>query len=244
VIRVVLPAYNEADNLSALLEGLREAFGDLGIAYEVIVVDDGSRDQTADIAIAAQAKMPLALVRHPVNQGLGATLRDGLITALTRSGARDVIVTMDADNTHVPGLIGWMLALIDAGHDVVIASRYRPGARVLGVPWLRRVMSRGAAWLMRLVFPISGVRDYTSGYRAYRVEPLRRAVLLYGDGFIDQAGFQCMADVLFKLSRLELIFGEVPMLLRYDRKGGESKMRVASTAGSTLSLVLRRRFGG
>jgi dolichol-phosphate mannosyltransferase len=105
-------------------------------------------------------------------------------------------------------------------------------------------MSRGAAWLIRVIFPISGVRDYTSGYRAYRVEPLRRAVAFYGDGFIDQAGFQCMADVLFKLSRLDLIFGEVPMLLRYDRKGGESKMRVASTAGNTISLVLRRRLGG
>jgi len=242
-IRIVLPAYNEAENLPALLRGVQETMEEAGAAYEVIVVDDGSRDRTAAIAEAFAATLPLVLVRHPVNQGLGATLRDGLHTALERAGARDIVVTMDADDTHVPGLIPRMVAAIGEGHDVVIASRYRPGARVCGVPLLRRIMSGGAGLLMRAVFPIPGVRDYTCGYRAYRVEALRRAAERYGSALVDQEGFQCMVDVLLKLRPLGLVFGEVPIVLRYDRKGGESKMRVGRTALHTLRLLLRRRLG-
>jgi dolichol-phosphate mannosyltransferase len=126
---------------------------------------------------------------------------------------------------------------------VVIASRYRAESRVYGVPILRRVMSRAASLLMRLVFPIRGVRDFTCGYRAYRADVLRRAIDRYQGEFVNQDGFQCMVDILLKLRPLHLIFGEVPLLLRYDRKGGESKMRVAHTAKNTLVLLWRRRLG-
>jgi dolichol-phosphate mannosyltransferase len=243
VTRVVLPAYNEAESLPALLAALQEHMDEHGLAYEVIVVDDGSRDRTAAVAAEWAERLPLVVVPHAVNQGLGAALRDGLAAAVARAGARDVVVTMDADDTHPPGLIARLLDHIDAGHDVVIASRYRPGSRVCGVPQMRRVMSNGASLLMRCVFPLRGVRDYTCGYRAYRVEVLRRALEHYGDTFVDQSGFQCMVDVLLKLSRLDLVFGEVPLVLRYDRKLGVSKMPVGDTVWSTLRLMLHRRLG-
>jgi len=243
-IRVVLPAYNEAENLPALLGALQQTMADHGFDHEVIVVDDGSRDRTAAVAEEWAARLPLVLVRHPANQGLGAALRDGLAAAVARAGERDIVVTMDADDTHVPGLIARMVDMIDAGHDVVIASRYRPGARIVGVPLLRRVMSRGASLLMRCVYPIGGVRDYTCGYRAYRAAVLRRALDRYGEAFVDQAGFQCMVDVLLKLSRLDVVCGEVPLLLRYDRKLGLSKMPVGDTVRRTLWLLVRRRLGG
>ena len=242
-VRIVLPAYNEADNLPALLRALRETMNDNGIAYEVIVVDDGSRDRTAEVVEAWSGEVPLLLVRHQVNQGLGATIRDGLLTALQRAGARDVVVTMDADDTHAPGLIAQMVRMIGEGYDVVIASRYRAESRVYGVPMARRVMSRAASLLMRVVFPIRGVRDFTCGYRAYRADVLQRAVDRYHGEFVNQDGFQCMVDILLKLRPMHVIFGEVPLLLRYDRKGGQSKMRVAATTKNTLLLLLRRRFG-
>jgi dolichol-phosphate mannosyltransferase len=242
-VRIVLPAYNEADNLPALLRALQETMEDNRIAYEVIVVDDGSRDHTAALVESWSAELPLVLVRHEVNQGLGATLRDGLHTALERAGARDIVVTMDADDTHMPGLIVQMVRMIGEGYDVVIASRYRAESRVYGVPPLRRVMSRAASLLMRIVFPIRGVRDFTCGYRAYRADVLQRAVDRYHGEFVNQEGFQCMVDILLKLRPMRLIFGEVPLLLRYDRKGGQSKMQVGRTAKNTLLLLLRRRLG-
>jgi dolichol-phosphate mannosyltransferase len=242
-LRIVLPAYEEAENLPSLLRAVQQTMEESGFAYEVIVVDDGSRDATAAIAEEWAAVLPLVLVRHAVNQGLGATLRDGLHTALARAGAADVVITMDADDTHVPGLIVRMMQMIGEGYEVVIASRYQPGARVYGVSLLRRAMSRAASLLMRTVVPMRGVRDFTCGYRAYRVDVLRRAAACYGGELVDQEGFQCMVDLLLKLRPLHPIIGEVPMLLRYDRKGGRSKMRVARTAGNTLLLLLRRRLG-
>jgi dolichol-phosphate mannosyltransferase len=96
---IVLPAYNEADHLPALLHALRETMEDNRIGYEIIVVDDGSHDHTAAIVKEWGADLPLVLVRHAANEGLGATLRDGLQTALERSGTRDIVITMDADDT-------------------------------------------------------------------------------------------------------------------------------------------------
>ena len=135
-----------------------------------------------------------------------------------------------------------MVQMVREGHDVVIASRYRPGARVVGVSLPRRFTSYGASWLFRILFPTPGVRDYTCGFRAYRGQVLTSAVSRYGSRFVEAQGFQCMVDILLKLRKLDVIFGEVPMILRYDLKLGSSKMRVARTIWQTLSLLLKRRF--
>jgi dolichol-phosphate mannosyltransferase len=124
----------------------------------------------------------------------------------------------------------------------VIASRYRQGSKVHGVPVVRRLLSTGASWLFRLLFPIKGVRDFTCGFRAYSARALRDALTAYEGCLVEDNGFQCMADVLLKLRRLPVSFREVPMTLRYDLKRGASKMKVARTVGRTLRLLLRRRF--
>jgi dolichol-phosphate mannosyltransferase len=243
VVYIVLPAYNEEASMPPLLESLQETMEENFIRYEVVVVDDGSHDRTVQITEAYAPRMPLHLISHASNQGLGAAVRDGLQAALERSSDRDIIVTMDADDTHTPGLIVRMTRMIGEGYDVIIASRYRPESRVYGVSLLRRIMSAGASWLLRILFPIRGVRDFTCGYRAYRASVLRQAVAHYREEFLNQEGFQCMVDILLKLRRMPLIFGEVPLVLRYDRKGGKSKMKVWRTAWHTLALLLRRKLG-
>jgi len=134
IVYVVLPVYNEEGRIQQLLTHIDEAMQDAGIAYEIVLVDDGSRDSTADLVRAYAARMPIRVLRHEVNQGLGATIRDGLMAAASVAADRDIIVTMDADDTHAPGLILRMVRMISEGHDVVIASRYRPGSRTVGVP--------------------------------------------------------------------------------------------------------------
>jgi dolichol-phosphate mannosyltransferase len=239
----VLPAYDEAAALPALLEGIDEALGAAGLAYGIVLVDDGSADATAEIAAGYAERLPLVIERHPRNLGLGMTLRDGLVKAAALAAADDVLVTMDADNSHPPALIAAMVEQVRAGRDVVIASRFRPGARVLGVPAVRRALSWWGSWLFRLVFPTRGVRDFTCGYRAYRASVLQRVLAERGPEFFDQRGFQCMVDVLLKLRGRGLQFGEVPLVLRYDLKPGASKMRVVRTAVGTLALIARRRLG-
>jgi dolichol-phosphate mannosyltransferase len=242
-VYVVLPAFNEEENLGPLLESLAQNMPEEGFAYEVIVVDDGSGDGTIRVAEAHAERMPLRIERHEVNQGLGWTIRDGLRAATLACRDHDVVVAMDADNTHPPGLIGSMVRCVREGNDVVIASRFQPGARVLGVPLVRRWLSWGASLLFRMVFPIPNVRDYTCGYRAYRGAVLKAAFQHYGDQFVSESGFQCMVDILLKLQRLGVICREVPLVLRYDLKGGASKMKVGRTILRTLGLLVRRRLG-
>jgi len=239
---LTLPAYNEERSLPGLLEDFRSTARTAGFQPAVVVVDDGSTDETRRVLEAAAASFPLDLVVHSSNCGLGPTIRDGLQRAAQIAGANDVIVTMDADNTHPPGLIPEMLEPLRAGYDVVIASRFRRGAKVTGLSPLRHLMSWGARILYTLAFPIPGVRDYTSGFRAYRPEILQQAFATYGHGFVTESGFASMAEILLKLCRMGARVCEVPLLLRYEERGKASKMRVARTVAATLRLMLRLRW--
>ena len=245
-IIIALPAYNEALNIGALLDTFESVLGmALGYGFDrlYVVVDDGSADQTRNILKDYAKKIPLEIVVHEKNQGLGPTIRDALRKATDEAGQGDIIITMDADNTQPAGLIPAMVQKVLEGHDLVIASRFRDGARVVGLSWLRRFTSVGASMMMRAVFPMKGTRDYTCGFRAYRADLLRRAFAEYGDKFVDQQGFQCMSDILIKLRRFDPIVGEVPMILRYDFKRGSSSMKVGRTIINTLRLMLVRRLG-
>jgi len=240
---VVLPAYNESGNLGPLLEQIDQTMHEERQRYSVIVVDDGSNDDTLSVARQHAEYMPLRVERHAVNQGLGATIRDGLGVAASLCSERDIVVVMDADNSHAPGLIRRMTREIHEGADVVIASRYQRGAYVRGLPLHRRLLSWGGSRLLKLFFPIPGVRDYTCGYRAYRGPVLREAFEKYGSAFIDQEGFQCTVDILLKLRDMNVIVREVPVILRYDLKEGTSKMKILRTTVNTLALMLRRLLG-
>lgn len=224
-----LPAYNEAENLPDLLAALKP------FCDRIVVVDDGSADATQAIARDGGAHV----VVHETNKGLGPTIRDALRAAAELCDDNDVVVTMDADMTHPTALIPDMVARLDGGADVVIASRYRPGAQVRGLAWHRRLMSLGASWLFRLRYPTRGVRDYTCGYRVYRAAVLRDALSHYGDRFVEAEGFSCMAEILLKLRARGCRFDEVGFVLRYDLKGGASKMQLWRTVGRTLGLLLR-----
>ena len=241
---VVLPAYNEEGGLPALLADIEQVFAINGREYHIIVVDDASTDSTAEIAREAAVELPLTLVQHKVNQNLPGALRTGFETAIQFAEERDVIITMDGDNTHPPAIMNSLLQKIAEGYDVMIASRFQRGSRVCGVPLSRVFTAFCARLLFRFIMPIPSVRDYTCGYRAYRADVLRDSMEYYGDQWVSEKGFSCMVDVLLKMRRFNYVMGEVPMLLRYDQKEGGSKMKVLRTIGQTVKLLLCRRFGG
>jgi len=242
MIYIVLPAYNEEETLPPLLRRIKANLDESGLIYRVIAVNDGSSDNTLGVLQESAAEIPLTIIEHPENRGLADALRTGLVEAITHSGDQDIVVTMDSDNTHTPGLVLRMVRLIREGHDVVIASRYRVGARTIGVPWYRRLLSLGAALIFKLAFPTRGVLDYTSGFRAYRASALKELFKAFGEDLISEPGFSCMVDILLKLRKYPLIIGEVPLILRYDKKVGASKMNVGRTIMDTLSLIARRFF--
>jgi dolichol-phosphate mannosyltransferase len=237
VVRIVLPAYNEEKSLPALLNRLDIMFEESDLNVEVLIINDGSTDATVDIVRNYDGPLPIRLTDLQPNRGLAEAIRTGLKESLVLSRAGDVIVTMDADNSHPPGLIPRMVSLIREGSDVVIASRYQAGSRIRGLSFFRRTMSYGASWIFRLFSPVAGVRDYTCGYRAYSAEVLQAAFNRYGHELIQQTGFGCMSELLLKLKKLAPIIHEVPLILRYDLKQSDSKMKIVRTVKETLLML-------
>ena len=246
MIYVIFPAYNEEKVIGPTLRALADAVRGHESEYHVVLVDDGSADRT--IAEAQRAiddtggKLPLTVLKHEVNRGLGAGLRTGIYWCLDLAGDDDVIVTLDADNTHPPAMIPTLVARVREGNDVSIASRYRSGAEVHGVPGYRRALSDVGRLVFQSLYPIPGVRDYTCCFRAYRVPVLRRARMVYGDELCTARGFEAVMDLLLRLGPLGVRVSEIGFVLDYGERVGQSKMKVLKTIRSTVALLARRRW--
>ncbi len=239
MVVVMLPAYNESDSIGPLLERIAPVLGSLSDRGSVLLVDDGSSDPTVELGRkkAEDLSVDLEVVIHEVNKGLGEALKTGFSWARDHLADGDVLVVMDTDNTHDPDVIPSMLARISEGYDVVIASRYAPGGEEIGLSPLRAILSRGASLMLRMFLPVKGARDYSCGYRAYRSSVIAHAFATYGDGFITEQGFVSSAEILIKCAYLPAKVGEVPLILRYDLKGGASKMNIGDTIGRYLKMI-------
>jgi dolichol-phosphate mannosyltransferase len=239
-----LPAYNEEPAIAALFEQFHAVFPDKSLPYRIVLYDDGSTDGTVAAARAWEGRLNVEILGRAENLGLGQGLRTLVSYAARQGGRDDVLFVMDCDNTHRPRQIPEMVARLDDAHDVVIASRFRSGARVTGVPVHRRFLSLTAAVLFKLLHPCPGVFDYTCGFRGYRLGLLQRALARHGDLLVSERGFACMVELLLKLSRLGARCCEVPLDLRYDLKQGASKMDVSGTAVRLLGKLIGWRFRG
>jgi len=242
-LSVVLPAYNESSCIGTLLDRIHDALHGTDITYEVVVVDDGSEDDTIEVAEQRSARMPVRILRHETNSGYGAALQTGLLEGSRRS---DVVVTMDADDSHDPHLIPAMLDAMGTEYDVVIASRMQPGGAVVGVPFHRRLLSDVASVVLRMVTPMHGVRDFTSGYRAYRSTLLHSLIENQEEApIVDEGGFVAGFAVLLKAWNSGARVTEVPLRLRYDRKLSDSRMRIFATARDYFRvLTIREGYQG
>ncbi len=239
MLYVVLPAFNEGPALAKLLPDMLKALQ--GSQYRIVIVDDGSKDNTAEIARSFRAD-GVVLVQHEKNRGLPEALRTGLSQAAAACSANDTVITLDADNTHPASLIPLMAAQIERGCDIVVASRFAPGGQEVGLPWYRKLLSRAAGWTIKLFFNLPGVRDYSCGFRAYRAEFLRRGLDYYGSGLIASSGFAVSVELLLKLSYLSPKCSEVPLVLRYDLKPGKSKLPLFTTVLGYFGLIYSLKF--
>lgn len=239
-VHLILPAYNEERSLPNLLQRL--ATVRLDQPFTVWVIDDGSIDRTVEIAREQIDGLTVRVVSHVTNLGLGNALQTGIQTVLEHAAHKDVAIVMDADDTHDVGLIKKMLHKVDQGADIVIASRFVDGGDDSSAPIFRRFLSRGAAMVFRRCLPLGAICDFTSGYRAYNVSLLRRATNHWGERLIEEKGFACMVELLLKLRHWQPMITEVPFVLRYDRKLGGSKLKLARTLMQYLKLAIRDRL--
>jgi dolichol-phosphate mannosyltransferase len=251
---VILPAFNEEAGLKNLIDDIELSCKK--VPTQLILVNDASTDQTLLVAKDYAKKYPnIHILSHEQNKGLGGALMTGFEYAFklradfmeTRSRVRnireeqaeDVILTMDADNTHPADRIPIMLEEIYNGADLVVASRYAQGGEQHGLNLLRRTLSWGAGRVMSVFFPVSGLKDYSCGYRAYRASTLERAYQSYGDQLIENRSFAAMVELLVKVVGFCKEVKEIPFSLHYERKKGKSKMKIWSTIFGYVSLIYR-----
>jgi dolichol-phosphate mannosyltransferase len=213
LVAVVLPTYNESENIARLLTQLRNVLPDA----RLFVVDDNSPDGTGDIAERCARELGgIEVLHRPGKQGLGSAYRQGFTHVIAQSV--DVVVSMDVDFSHDPLAIPAMLAAIESGSDAVIGSRYVNGGGTKNWPLHRRLLSRWGNLYTGAVLGVK-VRDCTSGFRAYRSS----ALAAIAPETTKAEGYAFLSELVVRLSRRGLKISEVPILF-VDRENGTSKM--------------------
>jgi dolichol-phosphate mannosyltransferase len=223
-VLVVVPTYNERENLPVLARGVLAHEG-----FRMLVVDDGSPDGTGAVADALAADYPGRVeVMHRTGQrGLGRSYIDGLQKAIAQPDV-DLVCQMDADLSHNPEYLPALVAAT-ADHDMVIGSRYLNGVSVVNWPLHRIFLSAFANRYIRLVTSLKP-RDCTSGFRCWRREALARLPLR--DMVSD--GYAFLVEMLFEASRRGCRIGEVPIIF-IERRQGQSKVSGAVLAESLIT---------
>jgi dolichol-phosphate mannosyltransferase len=241
VIRFVIPAYNEAENIPNLMADLGPRARELGA--RIIFVDDGSKDGTYEAIQEHRDGLHLAVVRHPVNRGLGTAINSGLRAALGESQDGDAIVTLEADNTSDLDDLPAMLGKFNQGADVVLASVYAPGGRIVGVAGWRLAASKAVSNTFRYAGGLKDIHTLSSLYRVYRAGTLRRAAETYGWLLVREPGFAANVELLLKLYNAGAKVAEVPTVNDWSRRLGVSKMNLKPTVMAYGRLMAAQMVG-
>lgn len=234
VAALVLPTYNERENLPALVAAIR----DLPLAIQIIVVDDNSPDGTGALADGLARQYPgVEVVHRAGKQGLGTAYAAGFARALATPVP--LICTMDADFSHDPG---YLPALVNGtrGRDLMIGSRYVPGGGVVNWGAGRKLLSWGANSVAHLVLGLHA-RDCTAGFRCYR----RNVLETIDPGSIRANGYSYLIEMLYNVERAGFTVGETPIIFA-DRRLGQSKIsrnEIYRAMRTVARLGLRRLKG-
>lgn len=233
-ILVVIPAYNEAENIVPLIEKLLQHPLDL----EILVVDDNSPDGTGTLVkTMAEKDSRVHLLARPGKLGMGSAQREGLTYGLTHG--YDRVMIMDGDFSHDPSLVPQIIRASETA-DFVVGSRYIPGGSTPDWPWHRRLLSRGSNILSRLLLGRQ-LHDWTSSYRCFRREVLAAIPLDH----LKSEGYAFVEELANAIVRRGFRVGEVPITF-IDRSRGQSKINreeVRKAALNLFRLGLRRLFG-
>ncbi|MFZ0667294.1 MAG: polyprenol monophosphomannose synthase [Acidimicrobiales bacterium] len=212
-VLVVLPTYNEADNIERILSAVRDALPEAGI----LVVDDGSPDGTAEIAERMGEKVGgVEILRRTAKEGLGSAYKAGFRWGLDRDW--DAFVEMDSDFSHDPAALPELVAPLQRDVDLSVGSRYVPGGKIPNWSLSRRLLSRGGNIYADVLLGL-GVKDSTAGFRAYRAEILRKIDL----GSVRAEGYGFQIEMVRQVVGHGGKVAEVPISFT-DRVSGESKM--------------------
>ena len=205
-----------------------------------MVIDDASSDDT-NLWIKKSKRefnnIKILELKHKTNLGLNNALNSGLKLLSKRIFDKDILITMDGDNTHDPRLILKMIDKHQLGHDLVIASRFLKDSKVTGVSGFRSFLSYSARILYKLFWRFKGINEYTCLYRSHKASLIIKFMEKYKYPYLRQKGFACTAELLSKLISLEPNTSEVPIILNYDKKITGSNIKLFLTILMTLKIL-------
>lgn len=235
-IIVMLPTYEEADNLKTLIPALHEELTKIKQKYLILVVNDKSGDGTAALIKKLSKKYPVVLHERKKKEGLGKATIDGFRQALKKKPKR--IIVMDADHSHPPSALPRIIKKsLDENADIVIGSRYITGGGVDNWVWYRRLLSKAANFYARTLLGLKA-KDITGSYRAYNPALLNKIQLAR----IKSNGYTFQEEILYALKKAGARTTEVPIIF-HERREGQSKMpttEILTGAIQLLSIIGRK----
>lgn len=233
-IAVVIPTYNEADNIRKLILQLNKVFVKSKINGKIIIVDDNSPDGTGKIAEKLSKEYNISVIHRKCKLGLGSAYVTGFKYVIEKINP-DLIVSMDADFSHDPKKIPEFIEKINGGYDVVVGSRYIEGG---GVSWglHRIILSKGANLFAKTVLGFK-VHDLTGAYRCYKKDVLKSINLTK----ITSNGFSFLEEILYLCKSKGYKIGEIPIFFT-ERKKGKSKLSKKEMINFFIT-ILRLKIG-
>jgi len=238
MIYFILPIYNEEDNIKKVISQIQGFMGNS--PFRIVAVNDGSSDRSLEI-LREFLDDDIIIDGSIINMNVGAVFSAGIARVCDESMSDDdIVVIMESDQTSEVDLLDSLISKIKENKaDIVIASRYKGDGGYVNFPFLRKVFSWCANYLMRVCFPIGDVTDYTIFFRAYRVGVLKKTIKYFGKyGLIQSKGFVANAELLIKLSLITQKISEIPFVYNYAKKEGASKINIFRTINEYFVLVL------
>ncbi len=245
MIKVIFCVLDEAQNLKTLLPNLVHEMEVLETSYEIIVCLDGSTDGSFEILSNFQKFHPIKILPQKNKRGLGIAYKRLFDETLKNSQDDDIIISLDADNTHNPDQIPEMVQHFkDNKLDLLIASRFCNTSIMEDFPWHRKMISKTTSIVLQKLFTVKKVDqknllDYTSGYRIYNSKIIHELFLAKGVSYIVEPEFTYTCELAINISRQDARIDEIPISYDYGKKIGESKLRIFKNLVRLIILVTK-----
>ncbi|MDP2649748.1 MAG: glycosyltransferase family 2 protein [bacterium] len=235
MIFLLAPAFNESENLEYLV---RTVYKKVPFKYRLIIVNDGSTDNTLEVAQKISAKYNLKIIGYKKNQGPGYAFKYGFDYILKLAKDADLIVTIESDNSSDLNSLKEMIAK-SRNHDVVVASPIMIKNGLVGIKAHRKFLTYANHYITHFFFHIKGINSYGNFFRVYKPSIIRKQKKVYGSNYITEHGFTVATEILIKLDKIGATFTSVPSKVDWSNRVGQSKMIIFKYIRSQILFIMK-----
>lgn len=248
MIKVIFCAYNEEKSIKDFIDHLDDQMKNIKEDHELITCLDGSSDKTEVILKKLQKSHQLTILPYKKQRGLGTAYKRLFQYVINNSNPQDLIISLDADITHNPNQIPQMIEHFKQNKlDLLVASRFCKGSTMSKFPFYRKLISKAVSITLQTIFRVKNIngqklQDFTSGYRIYQTKILQKLHQEKGQKFIEEKEFTYTCELLIKLAKIGAKSDEFPLKYDYDKKIGESKLRIWRNMCRLVILIFKLVF--